>query len=417
MRKTVFLLILFLFLHAAAGFGADFSYIYGSMAEAFPNLDPNAGLTSFPTLLIPMGGKYEGMGTAFTAVADDSSFLEANPSASSLLEYTELSFTHNNWIADSNMEGVIYTMRFNDLGIGLGGKFLYVPFTEYNDWGERVSKGYYSETVATVNVSYNFFSSYYFYGVALGSNVKVAYRHLPEAIYPDQSSAMAMLDIGLLTRLNFAKFYASRSKNFSVGLVLKNLGPPLLLPEYGPSAMEPLPTQITAGVAYSPIRPITIALDFNLPISFYADYPAEQWSFAGGTDIAFTDFFSIHAGFRFKGATPRLSIGSTIDLNKITFVLNYTLDMATQVGALDRFSVEAKLKIGDRGRAALQAKIDELYTAGLEAYAGGNIKDAIAKWEELLKIDPEFQPAAQLLKTAQNALSLEQQMEQILQVQ
>ena len=48
------------------------------------------------------------MGTAFTAVADDSSFLEANPSASSLLETTELSVTHNNWIADTSVEGVIY---------------------------------------------------------------------------------------------------------------------------------------------------------------------------------------------------------------------------------------------------------------------------------------------------------------------
>lgn len=417
MGKRRFLLICIFLLAGSLVYGADFSYIYGSMAEAFPNLDPNAGLTSFPTLLIPMGGKYEGMGTAFTAVADDSSFLEANPSASSLLNYTELSFTHNNWIADSNMEGVIYTMRFNDLGIGMGGKFLYVPFTEYNDWGERVSKGYYSETVATVNVSYNFFSSYYFYGLAAGVNIKVAYRHIPEAIYPGQSRAMAMADLGLLTRINFMKFFASRTKNFSVGLVLKNLGPPLLLPEYGPTAMEPLPTQITAGVAYSPIRPVTAALDFNLPISFYADYPAEQWSLAGGADVAFTEFFSVHTGFRFKGAQPRFSIGSTIDLAKVSFVINYTLDMATQVGAIDRFSVEAKLKIGDRGRAALQAKIDELYTTGLEAYANGNLNDAISSWEQLLQLDPAFQPAIELITTAKKAQNLEQQMEQIQKVE
>ena len=84
------------------------------------------------------------MGTAYTAVSSDSGFLESNPAGSSLLDYTELTLNHNNWIADTNIEGVVYTTRFDNLGIGIGGKFLYVPFIEYNRWGEEESSGYYS---------------------------------------------------------------------------------------------------------------------------------------------------------------------------------------------------------------------------------------------------------------------------------
>ena len=49
----------------------DFSAgTYGSLADLY-KVDENAGLTAYPVLRVPMGGKAEGMGTAFTAVAND----------------------------------------------------------------------------------------------------------------------------------------------------------------------------------------------------------------------------------------------------------------------------------------------------------------------------------------------------------
>jgi len=414
--KKFLLLAVFIFILILSGTAEDFSTVYGSISEMFENPDPNTGLTAFPTLLIPLGGKYEGMGTAFTAVADDSSFLEANPSASSLLKYTELSLVHNNWIADSNLEGVIYTVRFNDLGIGFGGKFLYVPFTEYNSWGERVSRGYYSESIATANISYNFFSSYYFYGVSVGANLKAAYRHLPSQFYSgyegleNQSTAMILGDFGILSRFNLLKFYASRSRNFSIGAVVKNLGPYAM--------QEPLPTEGTVGLAYSPIRPLTLSVDFNFPFSFKPEeFPAEEWNVASGMDVAFTDFFSVQGGFQIRGSNPRISLGSAIDLEKITLIINSTLDMTTQYSNADHFSVEAKFKLGDRGRAALQSKIDDLYTAGLEEYADGNFERALGYLRKLIELDPRYQPASELIEIITRAVNLQEEMESIQQVE
>jgi hypothetical protein len=40
----------------------------------------------------------------------------------------------------------------------------------------RISKGYDSEAVATLNGSFNFFSGRYFSGVSLGANLKGAFR-------------------------------------------------------------------------------------------------------------------------------------------------------------------------------------------------------------------------------------------------
>jgi tetratricopeptide (TPR) repeat protein len=285
----------------------------------------------------------------------------------------------------------------------VGGKFLYVPFTEYNDWGEREAKGYFSESVATLNVSYNFFSSYDFYGLAVGANLKAAYRHVPSEIYPDQSVLTGLMDFGLLTRLNLLKFYDSRTKNFSVGLVLKNLGLPAM--------SEPLPTTATAGIAYSPIRPLTWALDFSLPISFDPqNAPAERWYFATGFNVAVTSFLEIQSGLLLKADNPRVSLGAIVDLKKVSFALNYNLDLSGRLNPLDKFSLEAKLNLGDRGRLAARNQVDRLYLDGLEAYAMGNLEEAISLWEQALSLDPGFQPAKDNIATARKALELQNQV-------
>ena len=381
-----------------AGSGAAYSSLSDWLSQF---ADPNTGLTAFPTLQIPMGGRFEGMGTAYTAVAGDSGFLESNPSGSSMLEHGELSFLHHSWIADSNIEGVIYTVRYKDLGFGVGGKFLYVPFTEYNDWGEREARGYFSESIAILNLSYNFFSSYSFYGLAVGANLKAAYRNVPVAIYPDQSVLTGLIDLGLLTRFNFLKAYSSRSKNFSLGLALKNLGLPAL--------SEPVPTTATAGFAYSPIRPLTWALDFNLPISFVPDVaPAERWYLATGLNVVVSDFLQLQGGVQLKGDNPRVTVGSTIDLPKVSFVLNYNLDLSGRLNPLDKFSIEAKLNLG-RGQVD-RDKVEALYLDGLEAYAQGRLAEAIDCWRKALEIDKSFTPARENIETAQKALDLQQQM-------
>jgi len=405
MKRWILLLQILLFLipGLSAGDLSEFYYGYSDFSDNSLFSDPNTGRTLFPTLLIPMGGLYEGMGTAYTAVARGSSFLEANPAGSSQLRNTELSIIHNNWISDSSLESVVYAYRDGDLGLAFGTKILYLPFTAYNRWGERDSRGYVSETVTSLNASYNFFSSYYFHGISLGGNLKMAYRHIPAGIYPEQSIFSVLADIGTLTRFNFLKFYSSRERNFSIGTALKNIG----MPDDG----EPLPSVAAAGFAYSPIRPVLFSFDFSYPFAF--GLPAEQWEkwyLSSGIQVQFTQFFSIHSGFTHRGANPRFTLGSDIDFDYMNLILNYTLDLTTQVSSLDRFSVEAKMNMGDRGRADIQQQIDEYYISGLEAYAEGELQRAIDYWKAVLQIDPDFQPASKNIAIVQESLELQEEM-------
>jgi tetratricopeptide (TPR) repeat protein len=389
---------------------------YGSISDYLDSIygaDDNAGLTAFPVLNVPMGGRSEGMASAFGAVSDDISFLEYNPAGSSMLSRSELAFFHNNWIADTKIEGAVFASRFKNLGFAAGGKWLYTPFTEYNMFGDRVSKGYYSEAVAVLNGSYNFLSGYYFSGISVGASIKGAFRFMPD--YTDdedhiisgsgqsQSAAMAMADVGVLTRFDFLKPYNSRERNTSAALILRNLGPPAM--------DDPLPTVATAALSYKPLRPLLFSFDFSYPINMRDPALSEKPYWAAGAAVNITSFLSMRTGLLFKSGNIRLALGSAIDLNKISLDVNYTLDLLTQMQPLNRVSVGIRFDLGDQGRKQTASRVDELYLAGLDAYARGNYPEAQYYFEEVLKIDPKFDPAREGLKTIQHGLSVQQRID------
>lgn len=393
----------------ALGFsaGAQISDLYQAASNIL-NIDRNAGLTTMRSLLIPMGGLDEGMGTAYSALAKDSSYFEANPAASSILDKTELAIFHNQWIADSKIESFVYTGRFKNFGFGAGGKWLYLPFTATDDYGDRVGAGYYSETMLGANLSYNFFPGFYFSGISAGANLKLAYRSMPavdDGSTAGNSALGEMVDLGLLSRFNFLKYYSSRTKNFSLALTMKNLGPPV--------QGDPLPTVATFGLSYSPIRPLTFDLDLSKPINLEDPSLSENAYGAFGYLIQFTDFFDFHGGLLIKGGNPRLSIGSAFDVNPARITINYTLDLTTQLTPLNRVSVQAAFALGDGGRGDIAKKVDTLYLNGLDAYARGQIDDAISLWEQALALDPYFDPARESRDAALASKGLKQTMTEL----
>ena len=385
---------------------------YGSFFDNLSDIfgiDSNAGLTAFPVLNVPMGGRSEGMAGAFAAVSDDISFLEWNPAGSSMLSYTELAFFHNNWIADTKVEGAAFASRYKDLGFAAGGKWLYTPFTEYNLYGERVSKGYYSEMVGILNASYNFFSGYYFSGVSAGLNLKGAFRFIPDfsdglgraaaGSGKEQSAAMIMGDLGVLTRFNLLKAYYSRDRNASAALVLRNLGPPAL--------GDPLPVTASIALAYQPIRPILISADLSAPLNLLEIGLSESPYAAFGLSAAVTSFLSMRAGFLAKAGGVRLALGSAVVLDRVALDVNYTLDLMTQFTPLNRISLGVRFNLGDQGRKARSDQVDELYLSGLQAYAEKQYTQAKTQWEEALRLNPRFDPAREGLENLQYAQDVE----------
>ncbi|MCR4952751.1 MAG: UPF0164 family protein [Treponema sp.] len=390
-----------------------------SLSAAFEGLvDDNEGTTSFPSLLIPNGGRAESLGGAYTGYAYDVSFMNYNPAASSLQQETQFSIFHNSWIADSKMETIAYTTRFNNLGFGTQVQCFYMPFTEYNFIGERTAGSYYSETFLNLNVSYNFLAGYDFKGIAVGGNLKTGWRGMPDytdkntnALIPDsglsQSALAIMADLGVMMQFNLFKvLFRSRTPNCKVGLSIQNLGVSITGFGSGTKIDDPLPTAVCAGFSYTFFPSFTVTADFRQPINLQNITHSQKFSIAAGTAIDITKNFTLLAGFNLKGANPKISAGTEFTFQKVCFNFNYTLDLASSINPINRISLSAKINLGDRGRSQNLSKIDELYTRGLVFYYNSDWENAIATWEEILEIDSHYDPAILGIKSAKSQMEL-----------
>lgn len=404
----------------SVAFALDYTDISTSLADTFYNLTgKNEGTTSFRSLQIPIGGRAESLGSSYTGLANDVSYIDFNPAASSILTETELSVFHNSWIADSAIETLAGTTRFGNLGLGGKVSCFYVPFSEYDSFGTKVTGNYYSETTGALNISYNIKPGYTFKGLAIGSNLKVAWRSIPDYSDNDtgeiisgsgleQSALALMADIGIMLQFNIAKFYISREPNFKIGLSTNNLGIALtgFQSDKGIIIDDGLPSSVGIGFSYKCIRPLTFTFEIRQPFDLQNITDYQIFSIGTGIELKITSFFSILSGFQLKGGNPRISLGSEFELFKMRLNVNYTLDLTSSLNPINHISLSAKLILGDKGRAEKQKQIDILYNQGIASFAKRDFEKAIEYWQEVLKINKYFDPAITGIKNARHYMSM-----------
>ena len=414
--------IFLIFFFSLFSLGA-FSNPYSSIAKAF-NIFTNLheGEIGFRSLLIHPGGRMAGLNGAFTALANDITFIESNPAASSSLRNTELAFFHNAWIADSHLDTISYAMRSGNLGYGASLRCFYVPFTEYGSYGERVSSGYYSETFATLNVSYNFFNGYKFKGLSIGGNLKAGIQAFPpfqgqyvsdEEISSKirrnnankQMSFAVLADFGMQLKGDFFKNFDSKEPNIFLGIAVKNLGIPI-------KGIVP-PLQLSFGFAYRPVKLMTFALDASYPINIANVKHSQKLIFSAGLIFDISQHFNILTGFGVKGGNPSFTLGGEVSFSNVQLSATYALDLTTQTTALNHIAVGIKVILGDRGRGALEEKVERMYVEALHLYQNKNYEDAIKIWEELLKLNKYFEPAKVGIRSAKNMQLLQEEIKKL----
>ena len=400
-----------------------------AIGDIFATLtDPNEGNSSFRSLLIPFGGRTESLGNAYTGLCDDISYLRFNPAAGAIQKETQVALFHNSWIADSKLEALAFTTRFKNIPhLSTGGYIscFYLPFTEYNFFGDRVAGSYYSESVAALNASYNILAGYDFKGLAAGINLKAGWRSIPDYTDNDtdaiiagsglsQSALALMADLGFMFQFNFLKFYSSRDPNVRIGFSAQNLG--ISLTGFGNSLVQddPLPTTLAAGISVKLIKPFTLSADYVQPVNLF-DIGTYMLPYINmGLSIQFAPFVSLLTGFSFKGANPKISTGFEFEVAKIRLNVNYTLDLTTSLAPVNRIGLSVKLLLGDKGRSITDAQVDEYYQLGLKYYADANWEDAILVWQEALKLNKRFDPAIQGIQSARYQIDMFQKIKESL---
>jgi hypothetical protein len=394
---TIFLLLFSsVFIFRQADYETNFLQSYLQFEQAFQQLNGNYGTTFFPFLTMGYGGRERGLSGAFTSVADDITTIESNPAGTASLKDTELFFSHAKLMSDVNYNTMAYTIRFNDLGCGVGARVLYMPFTHFSELGDNLGSSVISYSVFTFNLSYNLLRSYDFFGLSVGTNVKLYVYGVPDVLAANQSKVNLVFDLGLLSRFDLFKFYNKVEKNFSIGIVVKNLGPF--------TDNEPPPTTASIGLSYKPIDQLLFSTDFNYLIDYTA-LTYLHWSVNTGIEWKFTKFSSFLAGATIK-SSPSFSLGFMLDFEDFKITATYNPDFVD----VAKFSISASLKLGDMGREKKRLQIKSLYSNALNLINQSNYKDAKDVLVEILKLDYAFTPAKKNLDFCNKQISSDKEI-------
>lgn len=304
------------------------------------DISPYAGSTAFPLLDIAVGGRFEAMSGAYAAVGGDIGSLESNPAGTAYVSAPSLSFFHHEWIADSAIESAAFVTSFGPIGLGAAIKYFRIPFTAYDNAGERENSGDISEFIGTVNASVRFIN-FESFSLAAGVNFKAALRNVPERIATEQSGFALPFDLGLLMDLLLLNLSKSGERNFSVGFTMRNIGPNVEFLD------APLPTALSAGMAYRPFDFLLVSGEATIPIDLQnLLFLWDDFSYAVGASVQFAAFLGIHIGARIKTGNPQFAIGTTVHFDKISIDAAYSVDLAQGLEPLASMSLGATLYLG-----------------------------------------------------------------------
>ena len=297
-------------------------------------------------LKIGVGSRYQGMGEASVAMANDVYSMFWNPAGLVEVENSAVSFTNVNWLLDIDLNYFGYARHFEDIGVfGVSASVLSMDDQEITTFEEQDGTGdYYSAVSYAVGVSYARQLTDRF---AFGGS----FKYVGERIHKENASTFAF-DFGTLLYTGF--------KSLRMGMSITNMGPDLQFsgPDLdvsydeleGDGANTPigatvkstpydLPMMFRFGLAYD----FVVASNSDLTVSAEMKHPNDadqQGSF--GAEWQYDEMFFLRSGYKFNTNEEGLSFGGGFITN-VTDETDLLIDYAWQdfgrLQSTHRFSV------------------------------------------------------------------------------
>jgi len=364
-----------------------------------------AGSTAMDAFNFVTGARAAGMGGAATAAVDDPTALQWNPAALDRVARPSLVLSHLFWVADINYTYAGFSMP---LPLGTAGVSLqalnYGPIESTRGLAAAVDASDFGLTAGGALAVLP--------GIRAGASVKF-FRHALAGSGVNEGA----VDVGGI--------YDVIPDKVGLGLVVQNVGYAGKLEGEAP----PLPTTVKMGLAYL----------FSMTPEAIPVYGRESWSpsisvlmagdvsvyqrgepayFSAGVEGVLADIVSARAGYlqslRTAGSGAGISMG--MGVKAFGFRLDYAFGLVGDLGngqyvtlswvpareEQPRPQQEAQVAPPVSATETVPAKptpaeVEAEYSAGMEAYNGGNYAEAVKHGEKAVQADPSHWGAWQLL--------------------
>ncbi len=265
-----------------------------------------AGTAAAAFLKIGVGAKPSALGDAYIGIADDQNAVLLNPGGLCFLEKGIVSFTHLNWIADTNINSLTAVYGLKGIGtFGLTWENLnYGVIQGTNELGEETEEFTPQDTLFTLAYGRQM-------GESLGVGLNLKYI---SSVIQDYSAGTVAFDIGLLYKTELA------GKPVKAGLSVRNVGGKMTYDVEGDS----LPMYFGIGASYVVLSTDTNNVMAALDIGKASD---TDLRFNIGAQYSFKDFLAIRLGYKLgdydvEGFSGGLGAGYTLS-NGMRLALDY----------------------------------------------------------------------------------------------
>lgn len=322
-----------------------------------------AGTTAGELLSIPTGTRADGMGGAYTALADDSSALEWNPAGLSFANQKEASFAQTSLIDSVNYEHLAFSAPGESYSFGTSMSYLgYGNIAGYDNNGNSIG----NQSADAYDFSGGI-ASMFKDSLSLG----MTGTFLRESL-ADVSANTFAVNGGAIYALPFHPLQT----NYRIGASVLNLGPGLKFV----SERDPLPEQAKFGVAAMGIEqwPLTLTMDLGVPNDNvpYVSFGSEYW---------FREVVALRLGYSGSNDEEKgLRVGVGIKLRGLLF--DYSYGSAGDFGAVQRFSLS--FRFGEKIK-QLNREERAVLKEAKAARQNGDYVQAIMSMEEILQKNPD----------------------------
>ncbi len=260
-------------------------------------------------LLMTTGARPDGMGQAFSAVADDINTLSFNPAGLANIRLPEIGYGHESFFGDIGFDflgAAIPTGNIGVLGLGYLGMGT-APFNSTSNPG--------APSVSVQDMAFIAAWGKSFSDLHLGAAVK----YINEKVAVLQGTGFAF-DLGaryrILPQLSLA------------GSVL-NIGPGIKF-----SAVEPLPLVVNGGLAWNALQNSIHSLTLAMDTSDEATEGLQRFSF--GAEYWYKNTFAVRAGYLTDSQVEGFSAGAGVRFS--FFQLDYAFEPYNDLGSVQRLS-------------------------------------------------------------------------------
>ncbi|MFC1521720.1 PorV/PorQ family protein [Elusimicrobiota bacterium] len=269
------------------------------------------------------------MGSAYTAMANDSTALYWNPAGLAAMQDSEFSFAHSKWLAQSSFDFIGLAMPLEDAGelygwqegvLAMGVSRLSHPKQEgRNEMGEKTSD--FQASDMSMHLA---FSSEFTDQVNLG----IGFKFIQSRIAQYKGHGFA-LDAGGI--------YHPLAAPVSFGLAVKNIGPGIRFID----EETPLPLSASFGMAYQFFEGVVLSADMNRLIHDRKNH------FSIGTEYMMLQAFTLRGGYLLSHAQPKTAsslsgLGGGFGLKIANSSMDYAFTPFGELGNTHRVSFSMK---------------------------------------------------------------------------